>query len=197
MNQAFKYTKAQRNVIVGGAVILICITALSCVSSFMIYREGFADLPFLFQQALALFAVVVVEGAFIWLLYGFTRAFSSALERLISFVGMVFLVAVMLTNLVTHFMIVKRVELAPFQQSWIDWGAVTVFIVVLLTTLFVTLADPVIRLMRLQLRYLGKLREAEIEREAEKLEEGNFPKEIEAETRETGPLASGKDRPRW
>ena len=193
MKEAFKYTKAQRNVIVGGAVILICITALSCVSSFMIYREGFADLPFLFQQALALFAVVVVEGAFIWLLYGFTRAFSSAMERLISFVGMAFLVGVMLTNLVTHFMMVKRVTLAPFQQSWIDWGAVTVFIVVLLTTLFVTLADPVIRLMRLQLRLLGLQREKEIERQAEQLEEGNFPAEIEAESRETGPLMSGKD----
>lgn len=193
MNQAFKYTKPQRNVIVGGAVILVCITALSCVSSFMIYREGFADLPFLFQQALALFAVVVVEGAFIWLLYGFTRAFSSAMERLISFVGMAFLVAVMLTNLVTHFMLVKRVPLAPFQQSWIDWGAVTVFIVVLLTTLFVTLADPVIRLMRLQLRLLGLQREKEIERQAEQLEEGNFPGEIEVESRETGPLVPGKD----
>jgi len=197
MNQAFKYTKAQRNVIVGGAVILICITALSCVSSFMIYREGFADLPYIFQQALALFAVVVVEGAFIWLLYGFTRAFSSVMERAISFLGMAFLVAVMLTNLVTHFMMVKHVALSPFQQSWIDWGAVTVFIVVLLTTLFVTLADPVIRLMRLQLRLLGKQREKEIERQAEALEEGNFPKEIEAEARETGPLAAGKDRPRW
>lgn len=193
MNQAFKYTKAQRNVIVGGAVILVCITVLSSVSSFMIYREGFADFPFLFQQALALFAVVVVEGAFIWLLYGFTRAFSSAMERLISFVGMAFLVAVMLTNLVTHFMVVKRVPLAPFQQSWIDWGAVTVFVVVLLTTLLVTLADPVIRLMRLQLRLLGLQREREIERQAEQLEEGDFPGEIEAGSRETGPLVRGKD----
>ena len=80
VQEAFKYNKARKNVIIGGMVILVCITALSCVSSFMIYRGGFADMPYIFQHALALFAVVVVEGAFIWLVYGFTRAFSSSLE---------------------------------------------------------------------------------------------------------------------
>ena len=73
VQDAFKYNKARKNVIVGGVVILICITALSCISSFMIYRSGFGDMPFIFQQALSLFAVVVVEGAFVWLVYGFTR----------------------------------------------------------------------------------------------------------------------------
>lgn len=90
VQDAFKYNRARKNVIIGGAVILICITALSCVSSFMIYRSGFGDLPFIFQQTLALFAVVVVEGAFVWLVYGFTRAFSSGMERLVSLAGMGF-----------------------------------------------------------------------------------------------------------
>lgn len=44
-------------------MILIAITALSCVSSFLIYRLGFADLPYIVEQMLSLFAVVVVEGA--------------------------------------------------------------------------------------------------------------------------------------
>ncbi len=92
VQEAFKYNRARKNVIIGGAVILICITALSCVSSFMIYRSGFGDMPYIFQQALALFAVVVVEGAFVWLVYGFTRAFSSGMERLVSLAGMGFLV---------------------------------------------------------------------------------------------------------
>src|SRR4030095_7573671 len=117
-------------------VILICITMLSCVSSFLIYREGFSDLPYIFQQMLALFAVVVVEGAFIWLVYGFTRGFSSGIERLVCSVGLGFLVAVMLINLVTHFMMAKRYELTPFQIEWINWGAVSVFIAVLLIVLF-------------------------------------------------------------
>ena len=65
--------------IIDGAVILICITALSCVSPSQIYRAGFGDMPFIFQQALAFFAVVLVQGAFVWLGYGFTCAFSSGM----------------------------------------------------------------------------------------------------------------------
>src|SRR5262245_8658732 len=169
VQEAFKYNRARKNVIIGGAIILICITALSCLSSFMIYRSGFGDMPFIFQQALSLFAVVVVEGAFVWLVYGFTRAFSSGMERLVSLAGMGFLVVVMLINLVTHFMIVKGIQLHPFQLEWIDWGAVTVFIAVLLIVLFITLADPVIRLIRLELRYLGKQQEKILEAKSEGL----------------------------
>lgn len=170
VQDAFKYNRARKNIVIGGAVILACITLLSCVSSFMIYREGFGDFPFVFQQILALFAVVVVEGAFVWLVYGFTRAFSSGSERLASIAGMGFLVAVMLVNLITHFMMVKGIELAPFQQSWIDWGAVSVFIAVLLIVLFITLADPVIRLIRLELRFKGKQEETILEAKTQALD---------------------------
>jgi hypothetical protein len=170
VRDAFKYNRARKNVIIGGAVILICITALSCVSSFMIYRDGFVDMPFIFQQALSLFAVVVVEGAFVWLVYGFTRAFSSGMERLISLAGMGFLVVVMMINLVTHFMMVKSIELHPFQVEWVEWGAITVFIAVLMIVLFITLADPVIRLLRLELRYIGKQQEKILEAKTEALD---------------------------
>lgn len=166
----FKHIQARKNVIIGGAIILVCITALSCVSTFMIFRDGFADLPSLMQSALSLFAVVIIEGAFIWLVYGFTRAFSSSLERLICLCGMGFLVVTMLINLVTHFMLVKSVPLHPFQQAWISWGAITVFIVVLLIVLFITLADPVIRLVRLELRYLGLQQEKILEAKTDSLE---------------------------
>jgi hypothetical protein len=81
-----------------------------------------------------------------------------------------FLVVVMLINLVTHFMMAKNISLHPFQVEWIDWGAVTVFIAVLLITLFITLADPVIRLIRLELRYLGKQQEKILEAKTEGLE---------------------------
>src|SRR6266540_6934829 len=170
VNESCEYNRARKNVIIGGAVILICITALSRVSSFLIYRGGFADLPFIFQQALALFAVIVVEGAFVWLLYGFTRAFSSGMERLVSLTGMGFLVIVMMINLVTHFMMVKHIELHPFQIEWIDRGAVTIFIAVLLIVLFITLADPVIRLLRLELRYVGKQQEKILEAKTDALD---------------------------
>ncbi len=159
VQDAFKHNAARRKVIIGGGLILTCITLLSCVSSFMIYREGFADTPFFVQQSLSLFAVTVVEGAFIWLVYGFTRAFSSFSERLISLAGMAFLVCVMLANIITHFQMVKSIPLAPFQEAWLAWGAVSVFIAVLIFVLLITLADPVTRLIRLELRYLGKQQE--------------------------------------
>lgn len=180
VQEAFKYNRARKNVIIGGMAILIAITALSCVSSYKIYEAGFSDFPELLQMALALFAVVVVEGAFVWLVYGFTRAFSSGIERLVSIGGMAFLVGVMLINLVTHFMMVKGIGLSPFQIEWVDWGAVTVFIVVLLIVLFITLADPVIRLIRLELRYKGKQEEKILEAKTQGLESG----QIEAAMRE-------------
>jgi hypothetical protein len=170
VQDAFKHNRARKNVIMGGATILVCITVLSCVSSFVIYRGGFTDVPHPFDKMLALFAVIVVEGAFVWLVYGFTRAFSSAMERLISICGMSFLLMVMLMNLVTHFMMVKGIELDSFQQAWVQWGAVMVFIAVLLIVLFITLADPVIRLIRLELRYLGKQQEKILEAKTEGLE---------------------------
>jgi len=159
VQSAFKHNRDRKAVLAGGAIIMICITLLSCVSSFMIYREGFTDLTELFQNILSLFAVIVVEGAFVWLVYGFTRAFSSFLERVISFAGMCFLLVVMLTNIITHFMMVKRIPISSFQQGWLNWGAVTVFIAVLCIVLAITLVDPVIRLIRLELRYTGKQQE--------------------------------------
>jgi len=170
VNETFKHNRARKNVILGGAVIMIAITALSCVSSFVIYHGGFADLRHPFDKLLALFAVIVVEGAFIWLVYGFTRAFSSSAERFISLCGMGFLLTVMLMNLVTHFMMVKGIGLNETQTAWIQWGAVAVFIVVLLIVLFITLADPVIKLIRLELRYLGRQQETILEAKTEGLD---------------------------
>ena len=170
VQDAFKHNRARQNVIVGGSLILVCITLLSCVSSFMIYREGFSDVPFAIQSLLSLFAVLVVEGAFIWLVYGFTRAFSSMMERIICLVGMVFIVGVMLVNNVTHFMMGKHLPPSEFQQIWLSWGAVSVFIGVLVIVLCITLADPVSRLLRLELRYTGRQQETIIQAKTDGLD---------------------------
>lgn len=169
VQDAFKHNRARQNVIVAGGLILVCITLLSCVSSFMIYREGFSDTPWFVQQSLSLFAVIVVEGAFVWLVYGFTRAFSSFAERLISLAAMGFLVCVMLTNIITHFMMVKHLELSPFQHAWLSWGAASVFIAVLIFVLLITLADPVSRLVRQELRVDGKQQEVILQAKADSL----------------------------
>lgn len=170
VQDTFKHNRAKKNVIVAGGMILICITLLSCVSSFMIYREGFSDVPYGVQQALSLFAVIVVEGAFIWLVYGFTRAFSSLSERLMSLAGMAFIVSVMLMNIITHFMMVKKLALSPFQEVWLAWGAVSVFIAVLVLILLITLSDPQTKLMRLEMRYTGKQQEVILSAKSEGLE---------------------------
>lgn len=136
----------------------------------MIYREGFSDTPVFVQGILSLFAVLVVEGAFIWLVYGFTRAFSSFLERIICLTGMLFIIVVMFTNIVTHFMMVKHLQLAPFQETWLSWGAVSVFIGVLVIVLAITLADPVSRLIRLELLYQGRQQETIIQAKTDGLE---------------------------
>jgi hypothetical protein len=138
---------------------MLGITMLSCVSSFTIYRQGFSDFPAWAQNSLGLVAVVVVEGCFAWLLFGYRASFSSWLERLIALIGIGFVVAVMLLNITTHFMQAKRVPLASFQQQWVDYGAVFTFIAVLLLVLAITLADPVVRLVRLELRYAGRQQE--------------------------------------
>src|SRR5262249_43755111 len=204
IEDSFKHHKARKYVVYGGAVIMLAITVLSCVSSFQIYVAGFNDVPYVFQQALALFAVLVVEGCFVWLVFGITRAFSSALERLIAVLGLMFIVGVMLVNLVTHFMIAKGISLHRYQTEWVEWGAVTVFIAVLILILLITLADPIARLVRLDLRYMGKQQEtiltaksealdseriraamvnradAEAEKLAQQIEGESFPREIDA-----------------
>jgi len=159
VQDAFKHNRARQNVIVAGGLILVCITLLSCVSSFMIYRDGFSDAPWFAQQALSLFAVIVVEGAFIALMYGFTRAFSSFAERVTSLAGICFLILVMLTNIITHFMMVKKLALTPFQDAWLSWGAVSVFIAVLVIWVVIALSDPVAKLQRQELRIQGKQQE--------------------------------------
>lgn len=165
-----KRLRTRKKIIIGGAIILCAITVASSVSSFIIYRGGFADLPYILQQALALFAVIVVEGAFVWLVFGFTRAFTSAAERTICLAGMSGIVVVMLINLVTHFMMVKMIPLQPFQQMWVSWGAITVFIGVLVLVLCITLADPLTRIERLELRYMGKRDETIIQAKTDSLD---------------------------
>jgi len=49
--------------------------------------------------------------------------------------------------------------LSDFQQGWLAWGAVSIFIGVLVMVLAIRLVDPVIRFLRLELRFLGKRQE--------------------------------------
>ena len=155
----FRNAENRRRTIIGATIILIGITLISCASSFVIFRAGFSDFEPWLQNSLGVVAVMVVEGAFIWLLDAYRHSFSTALERLLSLIGMGFIVAVMLTNIATHFQMAKGVPLSWYQQQWVDYGAVITFIIVLILVLALTLCDPIIRLLRLELRYAGRQQE--------------------------------------
>lgn len=143
-----------------GIVIVVVVTLISAVSSFVIYRESFADFPPLVQNVFAALAVVVVEGAFCWLIDGYARTFSSGVERAVSIGSIVFLFLTMAVNVVTHAQIAKGTALTTFQHGWINWGAVTVFLAVLALALVIRLADPIARLQRLELKIAGVEQEA-------------------------------------
>ena len=149
-----------RKTAIGAMILLGALTLLSCVSSFVIYRSGFADLPRQFQTALALCCVLAVEGCFAWLVYGFATSFSSAVERGVSVAGIVFLFSTMAVNIVTHYQMARRIALNEFQQGWIEWGGVAVVVAVLAIVLLIELGNPESRLRRLELRVSGMQREA-------------------------------------
>src|SRR5262249_49948123 len=64
----------------------------------------------------------------------------------------------------------KGIPLHRYQLEWCNWGAICVFIGVLLIVLLITLADPVVRLFRLELRYLGKQQETILTAKSDALE---------------------------
>jgi hypothetical protein len=184
-----------------GAMILLCaLTLLSCVSSFVIYRNGFADLPRQFQTALALCCVVAVEGCFAWLLYGFATSFSSAVERGVSMAGIVFLFGTMAVNIVTHYQMAKRIELNEFQRGWIEWGGVAVVVAVLAIVLVIEMGNPESRLRRLEMRVSGMQREAVLAAKRAALDEETVIEAMEERARrEAAALArriTGEDEPR-
>lgn len=150
--------------------LIIAATLISCVSSFQIYRQGFVDLAPIIGIIASLLCVSLVEGCFAWLLFGFTQAFSSSLERLLALAGMAFLVGCMTINLVTHFQQVKGLALHPFQIAWLSWAAVTVFIAVMILVILIKLANPLTRLMRLEIRAAGRELEAELQAKMEALD---------------------------
>jgi signal transduction histidine kinase len=169
-----------RKTAAGAMILLTCVTLLSCVSSFVIYRSGFADLPSQFQTALALCCVLAVEGCFAWLIYGFATSFSSGIERSVSLAGIVFLFGTMAVNIVTHYQIAKRIELNEFQRGWIEWGGVAVVVAVLAIVLLVELGNPDSRLRRLELRVSGIEREAVLQARRAALETETVLTAIEA-----------------
>lgn len=123
---------------------LVCASLWCSVSSFIVYREGFADTPFVIQQILSAFSVIVLEGTLLWLIYGLLRAFSSLADRLIAFAGIVFFISVMTLNVVVHFRLTQGLPLTQFHQDWLLWGAVGTFVGGLFFVVLITLTELIV-----------------------------------------------------
>lgn len=136
------------SLLTGGGLILVCLMLLSSVSSFAVFSAGFDGSPQPVRVSLALLGVLVMQGAFIWLVYGFTRAFAAMVERVIALAGILSMVQAMAVNVVTHFMIVKHARLWEFQQAWLSWGAVAVFVEVLIFVVLIVAVEPVMQGVR-------------------------------------------------
>jgi hypothetical protein len=186
-----KYNRARQFTTNVGTIIILAVTLLSAVSSFQVYRPGFEDLGPVASAALAVVAVAVVEGTFCWLLYGYNSAFTGSGERFFAFWGMWVLVGTMLLNIVSHAMMAKRIELAAFQRQWVSWGAVSVFIFVLVLVLCVKLSDPFIRFITLELRYRGKKHDTILTAKAQGLNSAAVSEALAVRTeRESGVLVA-------
>lgn len=109
------------------AFALTCFMLLSSVAGFAVYRQSFSIAPWAAQQTFAAFIVIVEKIATAWLLYGFTRKFSSQLERIISGLGVTALLTVMLLNLTIGFRLAFRFPLGLFEQAWASYAVSAVF----------------------------------------------------------------------
>src|SRR5258706_16483364 len=69
-NFAERAKKATKRKNVGGILIIIALTLLSCASSFKIYHKGFEDFSPEGANIAAFLWICIQEGMFIWLLDG-------------------------------------------------------------------------------------------------------------------------------
>ena len=170
VGDVFKNNRARKNVIVGASILLGSMMLLSIVSSFAIFIEGFRDLPTGFQYIITGACVLLIEGALCWLLYGFSKVFSTSAEKILALLGILFLLFVMTINIITHFMRVKGLPLSDFQNGWLSWGAPVSFIVVFVLVVLLNLLEPVARLLRQENKVMGKQQETLLQARDEALD---------------------------
>lgn len=147
---------ARKNVKITGCVILFCVTLLSVVSTYSITKSAWADQGTAVSRMMAIANVVVIEGAFLWLLRGYAVAFSEVVERSLCLAGMVFYAGIMLINITIHYRIVKGFTLNETEMGYVSWGAPMVIGVTLGLVTMIIMSDPVARQRRQELRIDGK-----------------------------------------
>lgn len=187
--QLLKNVKASA---VAGTVILVIAALVSGVATGKMMWMGSLDDVWILRAGKVLLGLGLIEGGIGWAYHGIRKVFTNFKQRAIAWLFLFTLIGAVLTNLYTERMLSRGVPLNWYQEQWVDWAFDSVVVLVMLAVGAVQLFSDDTRLERLALRQIGEAAEEKIEQL-----QGTFPKEIEAETRETGPLVAGKDRPRW
>ena len=151
-----KSALARRNVRTIGAVILGCATLLSVASSYKLTVDAWKDTGETLAKVLGFINVLTIEGVFLWLIFGFKKAFSSALEKTLAMIGILFYGSVMGANILIHYRIVKHYDLNDFEQAWMSWGIAVVILATIALATGLSMADPDSRALRQSLKVRGK-----------------------------------------
>jgi hypothetical protein len=125
MQNQFKHDQARKSFQIFAALIVGCLTLVSLVASYSIYKESFRDWPESMSSLFAFLITVGIEIAFIVLVRAMLRALIGS-EIGVAGCGAVMLLGTMATNMITHHALVKGIPLNDFQRAWIDWIGITI-----------------------------------------------------------------------
>ncbi|NOT62801.1 MAG: hypothetical protein HOP19_21540 [Acidobacteria bacterium] len=129
------------------------IILMGALSSGSLVWQTFAAKHIAARLLLTVLYIAVVDLALLWLVDGFTNAYSTDKQRKAALFGIVFFGAVALTNIVTHFMEFAGSPLSIYQREWLRWGLIAVVGVTFGVALYLKLNSPKIAQMRLERQY--------------------------------------------
>jgi hypothetical protein len=184
--------KSVRNNANAGRAILVVAALVSGIATGKMMHLGSSGDPFIIMVGKVVLGLGLIEGGLAFAYHGIRKVFTNGIQRKIAWAFLFLLVAAVLCNLFTERMLARGIPLHPFQQAWVDWAFDGVVVVVMLAIGAIQLFSDEQRLERHALKVIGEEAEEKLRKAR-----GEFPNEIEAESRETGPIVSGKDRPRW
>jgi hypothetical protein len=137
--------ETRKRIIIISALFLLAIMAVGSAASFVVLERGFSDMPRPLQLSLAGFGFVIMQAAYVWLVFGYTRAFESGPTRFACLLGLSGLTVAEAANLITSFMLIVGLPLEPILRDiWIPWSGVFVFGGILVTVLLVVVADTAV-----------------------------------------------------
>lgn len=166
--------------IIVGAITFVCL-----FTSFSLFLKCFADWPKIMQYALSFATAGAIEITACALTWGLTNALATGTERAIAGVGLAVVVGVMAINLVTHTMTVRKIPLAPWQTSYINYVGPGVIIGALVILLALLLFRPEVKEAFHQRNLYARAKTRIAEWQQKVVESDEFEDYLEANFKET------------